>query len=57
YPILHQMESNGFLSSEKSVVSGKMRKYYRVTEEGKEALSQSYDKIRELSQELMDNRE
>ena len=52
YPILHQMESNGFLSSEKSVIGGKMRKYYRITEEGKQALSQSYEKIKELSDEL-----
>ena len=52
YPILHQMESNGFLFSEKSVINGKMRKYYRITEEGKLALSQSYEKIKELSSEL-----
>jgi DNA-binding PadR family transcriptional regulator len=52
YPILHQMESNGFLSSEKSVVNGKVRKYYRITEEGKKALSLSYEKIEELSREL-----
>jgi len=52
YPILHQMESNGFLSSEKSVVNGKVRKYYRITEEGKKALSLSYEKIKELSKEL-----
>lgn len=56
YPILHQMESNGFLSSEKSVIGGKMRKYYQITEEGKLALSQSYKKIKELSQELMENK-
>ena len=52
YPILHQMESNGFLFSEKTVINGKMRKYYRVTEEGKQALSLSYEKIKELSDEL-----
>ncbi|MDD5038050.1 MAG: PadR family transcriptional regulator [Dehalococcoidales bacterium] len=52
YPILHQMESNGFLSSKKSVVNGKMRKYYRITEEGRNALSLSYEKIEELSREL-----
>ena len=52
YPILHQMESNGFLLSEKSIISGKMRKYYRITEDGKQALMQSYDKIKELSDEL-----
>jgi len=52
YPILHQMESNGFLLSEKATISGKMRKYYRITEDGRQALMQSYDKIKELSDEL-----
>lgn len=35
YPILHRMESSGFLESyaEKSE-SGKKRKYYRITEKG-----------------------
>jgi DNA-binding PadR family transcriptional regulator len=52
YPILHQMESNGFLSSKKTVVHGKVRKYYRITEEGEKALSLSHEKIEELSKEL-----
>jgi len=52
YPILHQMESNGFLRSEKSIINGKMRRYYRTTQEGILALSQSYPKIKELSDEL-----
>lgn len=57
YPILHQMERNGFLFSEKTVVSGRMRKYYRITEEGTQALSQSYEKIKELSDELNEQQE
>jgi len=52
YPILHQMESNGLLLSEKSIVNGKTRKYYRTTAAGQLALSQSYVKIKELSDEL-----
>ena len=52
YPMLHQMESNGFLSSERTVINGKMRKYYRITEDGKKALSQSYEKTDELTKEL-----
>ena len=52
YPILHQMESNGFLFSERTVNNGKMRKYYRITEDGRKALSQSYEKIDELTKEL-----
>ena len=52
YPMLHQMESNGFLFSERTVINGKMRKYYRITEDGKKALLQSYEKIDELTKEL-----
>src|SRR3989304_5920635 len=48
-PILHQMELNGFLFSEQTVVNGKYRKYYRITEEGSRALSEGYEKVRELT--------
>ncbi len=56
YPILHQMERAGFLFAERSVTGGKMRKYYRISEEGKQALAQSYTKIKELSDELNEQR-
>ena len=49
YPILHQMELNGFLFSEKAVINGKYRKYYRTTEEGNRALSAAREKIAELT--------
>jgi len=52
YPILHRMENNGFLYSEKALVNGKWRKYYRITKEGNNALSQANGKIRELIDEL-----
>ena len=52
YPILHQMELNGFLFSEKAVINGKYRKYYRTTAEGDQALAQAQDKIGELSREV-----
>jgi len=39
YPILHQMESSGFLFSEKAVINGKYRKYYRITREGRAQLA------------------
>lgn len=54
YPILHEMESYGLIHSEKAVISGKVRKYYRITSDGSLALSQSYDKIKELSGELIE---
>ena len=52
YPILHRLESTGFLISEKAVINGKWRKYYRITDEGRQALAQAYEKIRELVGEL-----
>jgi len=52
YPILHRMERNGFLYSEKVLTNGKWRKYYRITVEGSKALSQANEKIRELIEEL-----
>jgi PadR family transcriptional regulator, regulatory protein PadR len=55
YPILHQMESNGLLSSEKSVNNGKARKYYRTTQEGLKALAEAREKLGELCEELREH--
>ncbi|MBI4304174.1 MAG: helix-turn-helix transcriptional regulator [Chloroflexi bacterium] len=52
YPMLHQMELSGLLSSGKEVTNGKYHKYYRITEEGSQALLQAYQKIKELTREL-----
>lgn len=52
YPILHQLEKNGFLSSERAINDGKYRKYYRTTDEGNKALAQAHQKIGELTREL-----
>ncbi|HJX13024.1 MAG TPA: PadR family transcriptional regulator [Dehalococcoidales bacterium] len=52
YPILHRMERDGFIFSEKELIKGKWRRYYRITDEGRQALSQSYYKIKELINEL-----
>jgi DNA-binding PadR family transcriptional regulator len=54
YPILHQMESSGFLSSRGEVVNGKWRKYYRTTASGKRVLTGSYEKMNELINELIE---
>ena len=34
YPILHSLENQGYLTSRKEVVEGKVRKYYRITKKG-----------------------
>ena len=52
YPILHRLERDDFLSSQKSVVNGKWRKYYRISQKGRQALAQAHDKIKELIDEL-----
>lgn len=56
YPILHGLERDGFLTSEKQVVNGKARKCYRATPSGLEALSKAKDKVRELMAEIDENR-
>lgn len=52
YPILHTLERDGFLYAEEKVVNGKVRKYYRATEGGKEALAEAHGKVSELLSEI-----
>ena len=52
YPILHGLEADGLLITEKRVVEGKARKYYRISPEGEEVLSKAKEKIAELTHEI-----
>lgn len=52
YPILHGLERDGFLVSQKEVVAGKVRKVYALTETGRAALEQALAKVRELMNEI-----
>jgi len=52
YPLLHRMESRGLLRSEKELETGKIRRLYRITEMGRETLSEAREKVRELFGEL-----
>ena len=54
YPILKKMEQSGLLVSEKVIVEGKVRKYYRITGEGSNVLHESRKKIRELAREAFE---
>jgi PadR family transcriptional regulator, regulatory protein PadR len=38
YPTLHRMEKNGLLKTEVVMVGKRMRKYYRITPAGKDAV-------------------
>jgi DNA-binding PadR family transcriptional regulator len=53
YPILHQMESRGYLASAGQTVRGKVRKYYTITPEGRAALLELRPKIQELVDEVL----
>jgi PadR family transcriptional regulator len=54
YPIFHNLEKDGYLDIEKKNIKGKMRKYYTITEEGKEVLDYSIERARELFDELFE---
>lgn len=47
YPILHKLESDGVLETEKVYIGKRVRKYYRITASGKEVIT-------ELTAELND---
>jgi len=53
YPILHELEKAGYLTCEPQAVNGKVRKYYRATDAGREALARLHPKIRELVDEVL----
>ena len=57
YPILHGMESAGYLDSEQEVVGGKIRRYYSITPVGLEVLQQLKQKVRELTREVVGDHE
>ncbi|KJS22241.1 MAG: PadR family transcriptional regulator [Clostridiaceae bacterium BRH_c20a] len=54
YPILHKMESKGLLEIEEKNVEGKIRKYYKITNQGIEVLEEAKRKAFELFKEIKD---
>lgn len=40
YPLLHSLENKSFLQSYEQQVNGKVRKYYKITKEGRKYLSE-----------------
>jgi DNA-binding PadR family transcriptional regulator len=45
YPVLYKLENNSMLRTEQEVVDGRVRKYYSLTESGKE---EAREKVAEL---------
>ncbi len=56
YPTLHSLEKDGYLKSERGVVAGKVRRYYRLTRKGSSLLEKSKHRIRELVDEVLEDK-
>lgn len=56
YPILHSLENQKYLTSRKEVVGGKVRKYYKITKKGVNVLEKSKEKIKELVDEVLEEK-
>lgn len=54
YPLLHNMESTGLLEKDEKLVDGKIRKYYKITDQGVEVLDEARKKAYELFKEIKD---
>lgn len=58
YPILHDLEKAGYLVAlAEEVVSGKRRKNYRITSNGRKLLEEARAKLRELVDEVVEGRD
>lgn len=57
YPLLHTLEEQGYLARTDQVVEGRVRKYYVITNEGRDALQEAKHKIAELVQEVLEEDE
>jgi DNA-binding PadR family transcriptional regulator len=53
YPVLRSLEEKTLLESYQQTVEGKIRKYYKITPKGKEALAEARQKIKELVREVI----
>ena len=53
YPILHALQSQGYLRREEQVVNGRVRKYYRATPAGRRTLTRAQAQLRELVEEVL----
>lgn len=56
YPILRDLADGGYLRLEKRLVDGRVRKYYRITAEGRRALRAARTRVAELMAEVLEPR-
>jgi PadR family transcriptional regulator PadR len=55
YPILHHLQSAGYVTCKEAVVAGKRRKNYRITKKGQKLLANAQGKLRELFSEVVED--
>ncbi len=54
YPLLRNMENKGLLKSREEQTGKVLRKYYRITPQGKKELAEAKIKLKELIGEILD---
>jgi DNA-binding PadR family transcriptional regulator len=54
YPVLHELEAEGLLTSRHEVVAGRRRRRYRATAEGGRVLAACRHAVRELAGEVLE---
>lgn len=54
YPLLHRLESKGYIVSDAQIVRGKTRRRYLATPRGCRALEKAKAKVRQLFEELFE---
>jgi PadR family transcriptional regulator, regulatory protein PadR len=57
YPVLHQMQQGGLLTSEDEVVDGKRRKNLTITPAGRKLLAKAREQLKELASEILDDKD
>jgi DNA-binding PadR family transcriptional regulator len=55
YPLLHGMETRGWLKSSREKVAGKTRRVYVATRAGRQALKSGQERVRELFEEMTED--
>lgn len=53
YPTLHRLEAEGLLVSEQRTVAGRVRRVYRATDTGRQALAEDRAALAELAREVL----
>ncbi len=53
YPILHQLEDDGYLVSREQLGGGRRRRYYEATDAGQRLLGRIQVRLRELTAETL----